>query len=98
MHLFTGSNGLSVGQPPVLDNTEPDGGYGWMTAGEVLEEAGIDWKVLKMEDDFDDNAFAVSVGRGRASVPIACTDRITSSSRAQSLTGTPAPNPSLGPL
>jgi hypothetical protein len=57
MHLFTGSNGLSVGQPPVLDNTEPKAGYTWETAGEVLEAAGLDWKVLKMEDDFDDNAF-----------------------------------------
>lgn len=58
MHLFTGSNGLSVGQAPVLDNTEPHDGYNWTTAGEVLQEAGIDWKVLKMSDDFDDNGFA----------------------------------------
>ncbi len=46
-----------MGQPPVLDNTEPKAGYTWETAGEVLEAAGLDWKVLKMEDDFDDNAF-----------------------------------------
>lgn len=43
---FTGSNGLSVGQPPVIDNTEPSAGYDWKTMGEVLEDAGVSWKVL----------------------------------------------------
>lgn len=58
MHLFTGSNGLSVGQPPVIDNTEPAKGYSWETMGEVLEDAGVSWKVLMEADNFDDNAFA----------------------------------------
>lgn len=58
MHLFTGSNGLSVGQPAVMDNTEPAAGYPWVTMGEVLEEAGVSWQVLQMEDNFDDNGFA----------------------------------------
>jgi phospholipase C len=58
MHLFTGSNGLSVGQPPVIDNTEPAAGYDWETMGETLERAGVSWKVLQEADNFDDNAFA----------------------------------------
>jgi len=57
MHLFTGSNGLSVGQPAVVDNTEPARGYGWETMGEVLEKAGVSWKVYQEADNFDDNAF-----------------------------------------
>lgn len=61
MHLFTGSNGLSVGESPVLDNTEPKEGYGWDTMGEVLERAGVSWLVLQEEDNFDDNAFQVCV-------------------------------------
>jgi phospholipase C len=58
MHLFTGSNGLSVGLPPVIDNTEPAQGYSWETMGEVLENAGVSWKVLMEADNFDDNGFA----------------------------------------
>ena len=58
MHLFTGSNGLSVGQPAVIDNTEPAAGYSWTTMGEVLEEAGVSWKLLQQADNFDDNGFA----------------------------------------
>lgn len=57
-HLFTGSNGLSVGENPVIDNTEPTPGYTWSTMGEVLEAAGVSWKVYQQEDNFDDNAFA----------------------------------------
>ncbi len=33
MFLFTGSNGLSVGQKPVLDNDEPTDGFSWETLG-----------------------------------------------------------------
>ena len=58
MHLFTGSNGLSVGQPAVIDNTEPAAGYDWETMGETLEKAGISWKVYQQADNFDDNGFA----------------------------------------
>lgn len=37
MHLFTGSNGLSVGEKAVLENEEPRPGYNWTTMAEVLE-------------------------------------------------------------
>ena len=57
MHLFTGSNGLSVGRPPVIDNTEPTPGYDWITMGEILEKAGVSWRVYQQADNFDDNAF-----------------------------------------
>ena len=51
MHLFTGSNGLSVGLPPVIDNTEPPSphGYTWTTMGEVLEAAGVSWRVYQQQ-------------------------------------------------
>eukprot|EP01038_Epipyxis_sp_PR26KG_P011333 gene11333-15197_t len=58
MHLFTGSNGLSVGQDAVLENDEPKPGYDWITMGELLENANISWKVYQQADNFDDNAFA----------------------------------------
>ena len=58
LHLFSGSNGLSVGELPVLDNTEPVPGWNWPTMGEVLEEAGVSWKVYEEADNFDDNAFS----------------------------------------
>ena len=58
MHLFTGSNGLSVGQLPVLYNTEPDPGYEWPTMAETLEAANISWRVYQQHDNFDDNGFA----------------------------------------
>eukprot|EP01039_Chlorochromonas_danica_P011446 gene11446-12800_t len=58
MHLFTGSNGLSVGQPAVVDNTEPTPGYNWTTLGEIFETKGISWRVYQQLDNFDDNAFA----------------------------------------
>lgn len=47
MHLFTGSNGLSVGENAVIDNTEPNPGYSWITMGEVLEAANVSWKVYQ---------------------------------------------------
>ena len=58
LHLFSGSNGLSMGFPPVLDNTEPVPGWKWETMGETLENAGISWKVYEEADNFDDNAFS----------------------------------------
>ncbi|MFJ8471042.1 phosphocholine-specific phospholipase C [Kitasatospora sp. NPDC094011] len=58
LHLFTGSNGLSVGKSAVLDNTEPAAGFGWTTYAERLEAAGISWKVYQQSDNFDDNALA----------------------------------------
>lgn len=58
LHFFTGSNGLSVGQSAVLDNTEPSGGFSWMTYAERLQAAGISWKVYQQSNNFDDNALA----------------------------------------
>eukprot|EP01013_Petalomonas_cantuscygni_P038271 TRINITY_DN69344_c0_g1_i1.p1 TRINITY_DN69344_c0_g1~~TRINITY_DN69344_c0_g1_i1.p1 ORF type:complete len:721 (+),score=46.30 TRINITY_DN69344_c0_g1_i1:105-2267(+) len=58
LFLFSGSNGLSVGQQPVLDNHEPHPGWEWPTAAEVLEDAGVSWHVLQERDNFDDNGFA----------------------------------------
>jgi phospholipase C len=58
LHAFTGSNGLSVGQAAVLDNTEPSGGFSWTTYAERLQAAGISWKVYQQSNNFDDNALA----------------------------------------
>jgi phospholipase C len=58
LHLFSGSNGLSVGEVPVLDNTEPVPGWNWQTMAEVLEDAGVSWKVYEEADNFDDNALS----------------------------------------
>ena len=51
LHHFSGSNGLSVGQKPFLDNSEPNPGHTWITMAEVLEEAGISWKTYQQEDN-----------------------------------------------
>lgn len=58
LHLFSGSNGLSVGQTAVLDNTEPAAGFSWMTYAERLQQANISWKVYQQSNNFDDNALA----------------------------------------
>jgi phospholipase C len=58
LHLFSGSNGLSVGKPAVLDNTEPTKGFTWTTYAERLQTAGINWKVYQQSNNFDDNALA----------------------------------------
>lgn len=58
MMLFSGSNGLSVGEEAVLENIEPRPGYNWTTMAEILEENKISWKVYQQVDNFDDNAFA----------------------------------------
>ncbi|GLQ96642.1 phosphocholine-specific phospholipase C [Dyella mobilis] len=58
LFLFTGSNGLSVGTSPVLDDTESSSGWAWTTYAERLQSAGISWKVYQQTDNFDDNALA----------------------------------------
>ena len=58
LHAMTGSNGLSIGQAAVLDNTEPSGGFTWTTYAERLEKAGVSWKVYQESNNFDDNALA----------------------------------------
>jgi phospholipase C len=58
MMLFSGSNGLSVGEPAVLENDEPRPGWNWTTVGEVLEANNISWRVYQQLDNFDDNGFA----------------------------------------
>lgn len=58
LFLFSGSNGLSVGASPVLDDTESSSGYTWTTYAERLQAAGISWKVYQQTDNFDDNALA----------------------------------------
>lgn len=58
MMLFSGSNGLSVGEDAILDNTEPRPGYNWTTMGEILEASNISWRVYQQLDNFDDNGFA----------------------------------------
>jgi phospholipase C len=58
MHLFTGSNGLSVGHDAVLENAEPRPGYDWITMAEVLQAKNVSWRVYQQLDNFDDNAFA----------------------------------------
>jgi phospholipase C len=58
LHAFTGSNGLSVGQAAVLDNTEPSAGFSWTTYAERLQAAGISWRVYQQSNNFDDNALA----------------------------------------
>ena len=58
LFLFTGTNGLSVSQSPVLDDTESSSGWTWTTYAERLQAAGISWKVYQEADNFDDNALA----------------------------------------
>ena len=58
LHFFTGSNGLSVGQPASMENAEPNPGWDWVTTAELLEAKGVSWKVYQEEDNFDDNGFA----------------------------------------
>lgn len=58
LHFFSGSNGLSVGEPAMLDNTEPRPGFNWTTVAELLEAKNISWKVYQQWNNFDDNGFA----------------------------------------
>eukprot|EP01084_Bolivina_argentea_P043781 80629_1 len=58
LHLFSGSNGLSVNSKyDILDDSEPNG-INWITMAEVLQKAGITWRVYQEADNFDDNGFA----------------------------------------
>ena len=59
LHLFSGSSGLSVGFDPALDNAEPTQGFNWQTVAEMLETAGVSWRVYQQPDNFDDNALAL---------------------------------------
>lgn len=59
LHLFSGSSGLSAGFDPTLDNAEPASGFEWQTVAEMLETAGISWRVYQQTDNFDDNALAL---------------------------------------
>lgn len=58
LHLFSGSNGLSLNHTAVLDDRESKIGLIWETMGETLERAGVSWRVFQEADNFDDNAFA----------------------------------------
>jgi phospholipase C len=53
LHLFSGSNGLSVGQKPFMDNSEPNPGHTWTTVGEVLENANISWRVYQLVEGLE---------------------------------------------
>ncbi|WP_081070846.1 phosphocholine-specific phospholipase C [Burkholderia territorii] len=58
LFLFSGSNGLSVGQSPILDSKTLENGFrlSWKTYAERLEEAGISWKIYQGQDNFGDNS------------------------------------------
>ncbi|WP_326489715.1 phosphocholine-specific phospholipase C [Paraburkholderia sp. ZP32-5] len=58
LHLFSGSSGLSAGFEPALDNAESTQGFKWQTVAEMLETAGVSWRVYQQADNFDDNALA----------------------------------------
>jgi len=65
LYVFTGMidpNG-TAGYPnagPVTANTEPSSGWGtnWLTYAQVLQKAGVSWKVYQASDNYDDNANA----------------------------------------
>jgi phospholipase C len=59
LHLVSGSSGLSVGFPPALNNADSDQGFKWQTVAELLETAGVSWRVYQQLDNFDDNALAL---------------------------------------
>ncbi len=55
LYLWTGMidpNGTGGG--PVIDNNEP--GFTWTTYPELLQAAGISWRVYQEPDNYDDNA------------------------------------------
>jgi phospholipase C len=74
MFLFTGTNGLAVGNdgpqaiinPPDETNETADPKndaagfkpYTWTTYAERLEDAGVDWRVYQEYDNYGDNALA----------------------------------------
>ena len=74
MFLFTGTNGLTVGEsgPNAVDNPADDdnqladmvhdnpafAGFGWTTYAERLQAAGVSWKVYQEYDNYSDNPLA----------------------------------------
>ena len=58
LHLFSGSNGLSINNVTMLNNDIPTAGLEWETLAETLEKENVSWKVYQELDNFDDNAFA----------------------------------------
>ncbi|GAM18362.1 hypothetical protein SAMD00019534_015370 [Acytostelium subglobosum LB1] len=57
--LWTGTIDARGSTPrgPSIDNTETPP-FTWITVPELLEDAGISWRVYQDEDNFDDNALA----------------------------------------
>jgi phospholipase C len=49
-------DGLNGG--PILDNNAPAGGYTWPTYAELLENAGVSWKVYQQQDNYGTNMLA----------------------------------------
>ena len=49
LHLFSGSNGLSVNGSGynVMDDSEPLPGFTWETMAETLEAANVSWRVIQ---------------------------------------------------
>jgi len=45
-----------TGGGPVIDNSED--GYSWTTYPEMLQNAGVSWRVYQEQDNFDDNPLA----------------------------------------
>ena len=47
-----------LGGGPLIDNTEPSAGWGtnWVTYPEMLQKAGVSWKIYQASDNYDDNA------------------------------------------
>ena len=45
-----------TGGGPVIDNSES--GYSWTTYPEMLQNAGVSWRVYQQQDNFDDNPLA----------------------------------------
>jgi phospholipase C len=61
LFLFTGTNSGAAASPstsdPIqLDDSQPDDGLSWTTYAELLQNAGVSWKVYQESDNFDDNA------------------------------------------
>ena len=61
LYLWTGMiDPNDTGGGPVLNNTVPSGGWGtaWVTYAELLQHAGVSWKVYQQSDNANDNALA----------------------------------------
>jgi phospholipase C len=59
LYAFTGMidpNGTGGG--PATTNYEPPSGFTWTTYPEMLQNAGVSWKVYQEADNYDDNALA----------------------------------------